>query len=77
MNEISQLATAMAAIVFAAVILVWGQLFIEYRREESGDARPVCRDGASAERASASGTIAGGLTTTAPLVNWRRRRTIG
>ena len=31
MNEISQLATAMLAIVFAAVILVWGQLFIEYR----------------------------------------------
>jgi hypothetical protein len=31
MNEISQLATAMVAIVFAAVILVWGELFIEYR----------------------------------------------
>jgi len=31
MNELSQLATAMVAVVFAAVLLVWGQLFIEYR----------------------------------------------
>jgi hypothetical protein len=31
MNEIHQLATAMLAIVFAAVMLVAGQLFIENR----------------------------------------------
>jgi hypothetical protein len=31
MNEISQLANAMVAVVFAAVLLVAGQLFIEYR----------------------------------------------
>jgi hypothetical protein len=31
MNEIHQLATAMLAIVFAAVMLVAGQLFIEKR----------------------------------------------
>jgi hypothetical protein len=30
MNEIHQLATAMLAITFAAVMLVAGQLFIEY-----------------------------------------------
>ena len=31
MNEIDQLASAMLAIAFAAVMLVAGQLFIEYR----------------------------------------------
>ena len=31
MNEIHQLANAMLAIAFAAVMLVAGQLFIEYR----------------------------------------------
>jgi hypothetical protein len=31
MNEIHQLASAMLAIAFAAVMLVAGQLFIEYR----------------------------------------------
>ena len=31
MNELSQLASAMLAIAFAAVMLVAGQLFIEYR----------------------------------------------
>ena len=31
MEEISQLATAMVAVVFAAVLLVSGLLFIEYR----------------------------------------------
>ena len=30
MEEISQVATAMMAVVFAAVLLVIGQLFIEY-----------------------------------------------
>jgi hypothetical protein len=31
MNEMSQLATAMVAVVFSTVMLVSGQLFIEYR----------------------------------------------
>ena len=31
MNEIPQLASAMLAVAFAAVMLVAGQLFIEYR----------------------------------------------
>jgi hypothetical protein len=31
MNELSQLANAMVAVVFTAVLLVTGQLFIEYR----------------------------------------------
>ncbi len=31
MNEISQLASAMLALAFAAVMLVAGHLFIEYR----------------------------------------------
>jgi hypothetical protein len=31
MNGLSQLATAMVTVVFAAVLLVWGQLFSEYR----------------------------------------------
>jgi hypothetical protein len=31
MNEIPQLASAMLALAFAAVMLVAGQLFIEYR----------------------------------------------
>ena len=40
MEEISQLATAMMAVVFAAVMLVSGQLFIEYRSSKSSD-RPA------------------------------------
>jgi hypothetical protein len=35
MNEIPQLASAMLTIVFAAVMLVAGQLFIEYRSMKS------------------------------------------
>jgi hypothetical protein len=31
MNEMSQLANAMVAVVFAAVLVVAGQLFVEYR----------------------------------------------
>jgi len=31
MNEMSQLANAMVAVVFAAVLLVAGQLFVQYR----------------------------------------------
>jgi hypothetical protein len=37
MEEISQLATAMVAVVFAAVLLVSGLLFIEYRSSKSFD----------------------------------------
>ena len=35
MEEISQLATAMVAVVFAAVLLVSGLLFIDYRSSKS------------------------------------------
>jgi len=35
MNEIHQLASAMLAIAFAAVMLVAGQSFIEYRANKS------------------------------------------
>jgi hypothetical protein len=35
MEEISQLATAMVAVVFAAVLLVSGLLFIEYRSSKA------------------------------------------
>ena len=35
MEENSQLATAMMALVFAAVLLISGQLFIEYRSSKA------------------------------------------
>lgn len=35
MHEVHQLATAMLLLVFAAVILVAGQLFIEYRSKNN------------------------------------------
>lgn len=41
MEEISQLATAMVAVVFAAVLLVSGLLFIEYRSSKSFDTPAV------------------------------------
>jgi hypothetical protein len=41
MEEISQLATAMMAVVFAAVMLVSGQLFIEYRSSKSSNTPAV------------------------------------
>ena len=37
MDEMSQLTTAMLAVVFAAVLLVSGQLFIEYRSSKRFD----------------------------------------
>jgi len=41
MDEMSQLTTAMLAVVFSAVLLVSGQLFIEYRSSKSFDAPAV------------------------------------
>ena len=41
MEEISQLATAMMAVVFAAVMLVSGLLFIDYRSSKSSDTPAV------------------------------------
>ena len=40
-EELSQLATAMVAVVFAAVLLVSGLLFIEYRSSKSFDTPAV------------------------------------
>jgi hypothetical protein len=37
MDEMSQLTTAMMAVVFSAVLLVSGQLFIEYRSSKRFD----------------------------------------
>ena len=37
MDEMSQLTTAMMAVVFAAVLIVSGQLFIEYRSSKRFD----------------------------------------
>ena len=46
MDEMSQLATAMMAVVFSAVLLVSGQLFIEYRNSPKSfdDARRCSGD---------------------------------
>ena len=41
MDEMSQLATAMMAVVFSAVLLVSGQLLIEYRFSKSFDVPAV------------------------------------
>jgi len=41
MDEMSQLTTAMLAVVFAAVLLVSGQLFIEYRSSKRFDAPAI------------------------------------
>ena len=43
MNEIPQLASAMLAVTFAAVMLVAGQLFIEYRSTKSAFTPVVLR----------------------------------
>jgi hypothetical protein len=41
MNEIDQLASAMLAIAFAAVMLVAAQLFIEYRAAKYPVVKPI------------------------------------
>ena len=41
MEEISQLATAMVAVVFAAVLLVSGLLFIDYRSSKNSNTPAV------------------------------------
>jgi hypothetical protein len=41
MEEVSELATAMIIVVFAAVLLVSSQLFIEYRSSKSLDTLAV------------------------------------
>jgi hypothetical protein len=46
MNEVPQLASAMLALAFAAVMLVAGQLFIEYRSTNNASAPAVVKTAA-------------------------------
>jgi hypothetical protein len=46
MNEITQLASGMLALAFAAVMLVAGQLFIEYRSKNNAFTPAVVRTAA-------------------------------
>jgi hypothetical protein len=47
MNEVPQLASAMLALAFAAVMLIAGQLFIEYRSTNSAFEPPIVKAAAN------------------------------